>query len=437
MFLAEGLQADIEFREQQELDNVIAALENKDYHPVLKSMLGAACAAASISKYSISAGLLIDRRSLTPFTAGSNVPGEIFFKEKSAYILQPMSHRLHIWEIRHHMAESFLSTFGTELEQAIRNNLDGRRVRGMNFKWRSFKIKSLLLLRRYGREVKLDSKPAEYTESEIESVKLFSIPETRAFMLRLAQVSKIRASDAISDIDTALIEKLLSYELIRKEYLVQCKKDSHTICKIQDPIELQEKPGTDFTCTVCGRSFKDELIQEIYALSEKGKKLLFGSKWMTIWITQLLVAAGISKEAISWNASASEDELDIVIEMLGLRIFFELKDREFGLGDAYPFGYRISRYGGAFGLITTMDKVADEAKKFFTEQKPNMRAEIFFLEGQNAIEKELPTVVDSISRKGITILLSDLAESLLFDPRRLINAWMEKVNKESFKTPES
>jgi hypothetical protein len=33
-------------------------------------------------------------------------------------------------------------------------------------------------------------------------------------------------------------------------------------------------------------------------------------------------------------------------DALGPRVFFELKDREFGLGDAYPFAIRVGRYGG-------------------------------------------------------------------------------------------
>lgn len=77
---------------------------------------------------------------------------------------------------------------------------------------------------------------------------------------------------------------------------------------------------------------------------------------------------GILKENIGWNAVAGEDEIDIVTDALGSRIFFELKDREFGLGDAYPFAYRLSRYGGSFGVIVTTDKIADEAKRFFQEQ---------------------------------------------------------------------
>jgi hypothetical protein len=147
----------------------------------------------------------------------------------------------------------------------------------------------------------------------------------------------------------------------------------------------------------------------------------------TIWITDLLVTAGIPKADVAWNATASEDELDLMVDVLGPRVFFELKDREFGLGDAYPFSYRVARYGGVFGVVVTTDKVAGEAKKFFDEQRPNMRAQIVYLEGQGTIEQEANNLIDQVSRNGVMLLLSELAESLPLDLIPVMNAWMHHV----------
>ena len=113
----------------------------------------------------------------------------------------------------------------------------------------------------------------------------------------------------------------------------------------------------------------DELIQDIYALTPSARSLLEGSHWMTLWVTSLLVNSGVQGERIKWNAAAGDDELDIVAEIHGLKVFFELRDREFGLGDAYPFSFRIERYGGDVGVVVTTESVADEADKFFEEQK--------------------------------------------------------------------
>jgi hypothetical protein len=70
--------------------------------------------------------------------------------------------------------------------------------------------------------------------------------------------------------------------------------------------------------------------------------------------------------------------------MLGPPVFFELKARELGLDDAYPFSNRVSRYSGPFRRIVTTDKVAGEAKKFFDERHSNMRAQIVYVEGRGS-----------------------------------------------------
>jgi hypothetical protein len=65
---------------------------------------------------------------------------------------------------------------------------------------------------------------------------------------------------------------------------------------------------------------------------------------MTIWVTHKLSELGVPSEAVLWNLSESGDEIDIVVEFLGQLWIFELKDREFGSGDAHPFNYRRVRY---------------------------------------------------------------------------------------------
>lgn len=179
-------------------------------------------------------------------------------------------------------------------------------------------------------------------------------------------------------------------------------------------------------CTVCGRSFRDEVIQEIYALTGEAKRLLDGSRWMTVWLTELLISAGVERDRIAWNATAGDDEIDIMIDAPGPRVFLELKDREFGLGDAYPFAFRVTRYGGTRGVIVSTDQVASEAKRFFTEQRSNMEAEIEFLEGADAIENGVESLVDRISRSGVNELLGELSGPFGVNLIPIMRSWMDQ-----------
>jgi len=150
--------------------------------------------------------------------------------------------------------------------------------------------------------------------------------------------------------------------------------------------------------------------------TERGKRLIDGSLWMSIWITELLKENEVKKEGIKWRLEASGEDLDIMVEDFDSRIFLELKDREFGLGDAYPFIYRTTRYGGTFGVVVTMDKVSTDAKKFFGEESRRRGSiRVRYLEDPENIQKGIAKIVEEIAllqvRRVIQPFLLDKSES--------------------------
>jgi hypothetical protein len=283
-------------------------------------MLQTACDVAAVSKYALKVKSMgRDRLSFRHF-AESTV-GEIFFlgsPSERVYLLQPDGARLHAWEIRNHSIPSALAEFLALAESAAKSTLDGRRLRGMSFEWRQTTerdpgfsaYRGIAVRPRPAGTPVLTTRPAEYTTEELAAARLLIAPEVRNFLLELARLGKARSIDSGLKPEATAI--LLSGNIIRREFLMLCKQDFHTICKISDRSEAEGKTGSNFTCTVCGRLFKDELLQEIFGLTELGKGLLTSSRWMAIWVTHLLTEAGIPKDLILWNATAGEDELDVM-----------------------------------------------------------------------------------------------------------------------------
>ena len=169
------------------------------------------------------------------------------------------------------------------------------------------------------------------------------------------------------------------------------------------------------------------MVQEIIALTETGRAMLAGSHWMTIWITELLQKAGVSLDDISWNAVAGEDELDIVVNIGGTRAFFELKDREFGLGDAYPFAARVSRYGGDIGVVISTNRIADEAKSFLTEQRPGVATIPFYMiEDVPSAGKEISSLVNRLSQAAIRRRVAEIAAPLGMSMISILELWLRE-----------
>lgn len=431
MFTVERTRASAEIREQSEIDGIINELTAAGHKPVLRSMVGAARKAATLPEQGLGVEMLAARDPRFR-TAGSDVHapvGDLLFTTSEnvadrCYFVQPFHDRLFVFEIRHHCVPSGLQEFCGAVERAIRARVDGRRVRGMDFTWHTIKEKSPRPTAGSSRfpDTPLKTKKPEYSDEELRAAKLLVAAEPRNMLLQLAQIGKIRAADA--KIQPLFIKQLLEEHLISKEYLVVCKKDSRTLCQIVDIKYLTEDSGSKLTCATCGRKFNEELVHEIFAVTDMGKQLIAGSRWMTIWLTDMLVQAGLAKEEIAWSATAGDDEIDIMTDELGLRILFELKDREFGLGDAYPFAYRVDRYGGNVGIVVSTERVAAEAEKFFQEQRSKAAASIETAVGET-IEPVLRALIDKYSRVGVQQVLTNLAGPLGLNIAPLVNSWME------------
>lgn len=420
-----------EIRSSDEFDCIRNALNASGNVGVIQSMEAALCRTLGIKSGSLTlAGMLADRRMFNRLRP-DGLLGEVFVKDTSLFMLIPDVHRLLVWELRRHSSPVQIDEFLSQVEHTIRSQLDGRRVRGMEFNWKDDKSPIGPRARIFrardsrGNNNKLEMHDAEFSETDLQRSRLFAQGTNREFLLKLAKVgNKARSTDASSLLDGAPLDTLTDAGIIRKEYLLVCKQDSRTICSIPDRTRLEETIGSELRCTGCGRAFTDEIIQDIYAITPDGRTLLNGSHWMTIWVTACLVDAGVPIDKIKWSGSAGDDELDIIADVHGLKVFFELKDREFGLGDAYPFSFRIDRYGGDVGVVITMDVVADEARKFLDEQRQKANAAIETIEGEKKIPGSITTLVASLSKKAVHRAVLGAEDRFGIDVWPFMKEWM-------------
>jgi hypothetical protein len=359
----------------------------------------------------------------------NSVLGDVLFGSDCAFVLQPLADRLRVWSIRHHAAQSAIDTFCAHISESAQEELDGRRLRGMNFDWKAEEAifrTSRPTSRQRTIESKLKSRSAEYTPSELKSAELLSRTDIRAQLQRLAQLrGRARISDAANEFPEADRALLIERGLVGNEHLLVCRQDSHTICTISDRSHLSEGPLSGARCSLCGRCFKDENIQEILTLTDAARALMNSSHWMTIWITERLRRAGVDLSCVSWNAASGEDEIDVVARIHGTSLFLELKDREFGLGDAYPFLFRLDRYGGEQGAVITTDKVAEEVKRLLEDRTSSHGAPVHAVEGLSGADQAISRIVDRVSRWPAIQLVGEFSDELGISLIPLVVQWMD------------
>lgn len=441
MLKVQSVVAKAGLREQGEVENVVAHLTTKGYKAALRVMLGALCHVADLSEDRdlITEMLSSDwmryyRSALMPGIEGAGLAGELFLGKSCAYMLLPLSDDLlQASAFSNADCSVFLKQFCDDIEETARNRLDGRRVRGMDFTWKEKDIpRPSFRALDDTREIKV--KDPDYSPADIAASAVLVDSHVRQFVKRLAQVGKARAKDAAELVPTETMGDLLSAGLVAEEYLLTCKQDQHTICTVSSRDGLAQEPAASLRCPVCGRLFSEENLQSIYSLTERAKSLITGSRWMMVWVTELLIASGMSKKGIKWSFEASGEELNIMIDDFDTRVFFELKDREFGLGDSYPFVFRVTRYQGQLGVVATTETVSTDAKRFFEEETRNPSStlrEVSLMEGIADIESKIPQFLHRLARVQARRTLWPLSLRMGVDLWPVVDRWLERPTSAS------
>ncbi|MEW2253396.1 hypothetical protein AB0907_39555 [Streptomyces sp. NPDC006975] len=279
-----------------------------------------------------------------------------------------------------------LKILAEAIERAAADSLDGRRVRHFNFLWTDREPQRSRLEglkeRFAGEGIELGIAQPVMNPVKEEAAAVLENDGNRALLLELKNAVFAREADVLARRGNKQEETKESLELLKKsglvksEHLLQCKKTSALLIRVDSLEELKVPAVAQLSCAGCSRKFADELTSEGYSVSALGRELSNGSHWMTLWVTRRLVEAGIPLGSIAWNLEESGEEVDIMVDFMGELWLIELKDREFGAGDAHPFNYRTVRYRSNRSFIISTDKVSPDAKKVFAELSraaPNRR----------------------------------------------------------------
>ncbi len=288
-----------------------------------------------------------------------------------------------------------LMKYTTTFSNVLKSKVDGRKVRHMNLKWYTSSNNN-----------KIDTKVsfdkgftyASLLTDEVKGAILLSDKPNRDLLLKIAEAGPLKKNDIKGEqreLYLDKIEELSNHGLVDKMYTVTCRKKSAPIAMIRSFDELT-LPGKDIlSCPHCGRSFKDELLQESYMLTTLGRKLTLSSHWMTILVTQALVENGISEKSIIWSLAEDGEEVDCVVQFMGKIWILELKDRNFEAGDAHPLGYRTVKYKADKTIIITAGKVSRAARKVFedmsTTKEKNRHP--LYIEGLPSLKSSIETLV--------------------------------------------
>jgi hypothetical protein len=213
--------------------------------------------------------------------------------------------------------------------------------------------------------------PSEEASPEtIRAAEELADPASRSLAIALKTSGGLLLSDVPKQLPSsadpeAVKESLNSVGLTETETVVICRRTSRQVARAPSADALARLAAEGLRCA-CGAPVMDERTEDALTTSDRGQELLDGSRWMSVLLVEELEKLGVKRSHIAIEQTIGGDELDCVAVIGGALVLFELKDKEFNLGNAYSFGAKISLIRPDLPVIITSEHVGGDAKDHFS-----------------------------------------------------------------------
>ncbi|WP_339620808.1 hypothetical protein [uncultured Salinibacterium sp.] len=211
-----------------------------------------------------------------------------------------------------------------------------------------------------------------------------------------------------------VLDALHTAGIISTEMVVVCGTSGNQVARLDDDAaNLDALSNLGLRCA-CGKPINEEVAQELYSVSPMGIVLLNKSRWMSVLVRDRLQALGVPNHYILLECQLGSDEIDCIALISGELTIFELKDKEFSIGNAYSFGAKMGITSPSHAVIVTTDSVSEDVKSHFSrtqageERRVSSNShQIHYVEGGEFL-KQLDTFVSSVFEKDAQVILDDV-----------------------------
>jgi hypothetical protein len=290
-------------------------------------------------------------------------------------------------------------------------------------------------LRAEGRE-----SAAAPTDDEVKASQALAEKSTRVLAIAIKSSGGLLLKDVAKHLPPEtkeepgdLVARLNSARLVDSEIVVVCSKTQSQVTRAANRELVNELSVKGLKCA-CGRSMMDERIEEALTVTDLGRALLDKARWLTILLMTELEAVGVSRDSIFVEHTVGTDEINCLVNVSGELVLFELKDKDFNLGNAYSFGAKIAIIKPQHPVIVTTEHVGNDAKDHFkragvsgVSESPlfvesEVGDEIAYIEGVGNLRSGIEEIVSRIYRNAGIHLVNEVIPLGVLNGHSLIDA---------------
>jgi len=234
---------------------------------------------------------------------------------------------------------------------------------------------------------------------------------------------------------------LESTGLVGSEIVVVCMKTQGQIARAPSEDVLRAMSDRGVKCA-CGRPISDERIEKAVTITDLGRALLDGNRWLTLLLLEELQEVGIPLGNTLIEQQVGGDEIDCLADISGELAFFELKDKDFNLGNAYSFGAKMGIIRPHHPVIFSTTKVGNDAREHFERARSAGRSryeemylpedpspEIRYIEGVECLRVGIQELATAIHRGDALRILRRVLPFAALDAGALLSALEHQDHK--------
>lgn len=221
-------------------------------------------------------------------------------------------------------------------------------------------------------------------------------------------------------VDAAPIwDSLITAGVLERDVVIVCNTTREQIARVPDKATLKDLARVRLRCA-CGRPIEEEQPEMLYTITDIGRVLLDKSRWMSVLVQNELTTLGVPTDDIILECQIGSDEIDCIAQISGEIAIFELKDKDFSIGNAYSFGAKMSIFKVEHAVIVTTEGISPDVKEHFNRTRESGRRgrfsyigsdteQIHYVEGADFLDSLGPIIGAIYAKDGGRILDRALA----------------------------
>lgn len=208
------------------------------------------------------------------------------------------------------------------------------------------------------------------------------------------------------------LQKLESYDIIKREYVVFCNETGAQIIRVNNYNVIEESHKRGFKCFSCGRMLSQERTDHFITLTESGKLFAKKNFWAAFIIAAYLYDHLKKDLKVFYREEVDKESLDLIINYQSKLILLQIKQDKIDLADLYYFISKKRFYNVDFGCVFSLAE-PDPLVRYFLNHKNAENIELYT--GWEGLFNNIPGILNKACGKNIMDMVSMFSDNTRID----------------------